>query len=692
MRRLFALVVAMAAGPAAAQAPFTYQTPKWWYSSGDFNGDGQHDLVLLDRATGSILLGLQIGAAGFGWMPPEASGFAAPSALCVGHFDNTACDQIAVTAPAENRVSVFSVNIPSLTLGIRHVDPGGPAPSCIVPLDADGGGATDLFISGDSGGSGDHFYREVLAGLDAGQASLWHHPTAHATYHAWPLVRKQGTSAALAAYQEADFTVQGVGTADLTDSSPVDGVVATPDSLMAYGVFDGGTLAQVLLYQPGDATVLAAKVTEPAPGSFAWGPSATLNFPRAVQLIVTVPTATGARLGVIFADASAAVFDFDGTTLTLRAELTGSGFDLLAAVGNDAVLTARGGRWETWDSSASNGPLHPVASGDLPLPSSASRVSNIVFATAEPFVDPAAQPVFFGHVRDWTTAATGAGSQWSVTALSQGTAGLDNPLTADYQPSPGAARALVNQYRPDVSIRTMNPAAGPDPGDVIISPQAGIYPPLRPAIPGRGSAAGDPGDKFLVTFTTTRSHGFVFYRLAGGSAWQNYNPAAPPALTADATVEAFALHGNSRTPTRKATYAFANSAALAVAGNLDANANGLPDQWEKAFNITDPNGDADGDGSSNLTEFTNGTDPRDPTSGAAAAPVLGWHIVDQGGGKALRLEWAPATSSAILEASDNLRDWAPVTTGIGSDATSRFYEVPLTPPAKPCNFYRLRQP
>lgn len=380
MKRLLALVMAVAAWPAAAQSPFTYQTPKWLYSIADFNTDSQHDIVLLDRATGAIVTGFQIGAAGIGWMLPEASGFAAPSDLCVGRFDNTGCDQFAVTGPAENRVSIFSVNNPSLTLGIRHLAPGGPAPSCIATINGDGYGAADLFVAGDSGGGG-NFYQEVLAGTDVSPYSLWHNSAWNTTYHAWPIIRKQGTAPALAAYQEPDFTVQGVANYGFSDFSLVGGVPSTPESLMTYGCFDGGTLAQIILYQPGATTALATKVTEPAPDAFAWDVPATLTFPRAVQLIVTVPAASISRLAVIFVDGTAAIFDFDGTTLTLRANLTGNGFDFLAPLGNDSILTGSGARWDKWDTSSSNGPLLPVISGALPMPSKASQVSNIVFVS-----------------------------------------------------------------------------------------------------------------------------------------------------------------------------------------------------------------------------------------------------------------------------------------------------------------------
>lgn len=42
---------------------------------------------------------------------------------------------------------------------------------------------------------------------------------------------------------------------------------------------------------------------------------------------------------------------------------------------------------------------------------------------------------------------------------------------------------------------------------------------------------------------------------------------------------------------------------------LDANADGLPDQWAALYGITNPTGDADGDGLLNLREFTNGANP-----------------------------------------------------------------------------------
>jgi hypothetical protein len=53
---------------------------------------------------------------------------------------------------------------------------------------------------------------------------------------------------------------------------------------------------------------------------------------------------------------------------------------------------------------------------------------------------------------------------------------------------------------------------------------------------------------------------------------------------------------------------------LTVSSPADADGNGLPDEWETAHGVSDPAGDADGDGLTNLQEYLANTDPNEAWS------------------------------------------------------------------------------
>ena len=436
----------------------------------------------------------------------------------------------------------------------------------------------------------------------------------------------------------------------------------------------------MILYVPGQALAHSAKVTEPTLGNFGWGAVAALNLPMPVALIVTIPHATGARLAVLYTDSTAATFDFDGAVLTPRSALPGNGHELLLAVADDALLSLRAGAWQRWNSLSTDAVLSPVKQGAMPVEPMASATSNIIFVSHEPFADPDAEPVFHGQVRDWTLAASGGGSSWSVTSLVYGFDGLGSPALVSYQPVPGAAHALPNQYRPDVSLRSLEPSVGPPVLDVVISPAGGTYPPPVPEAP------------FAVTFAATAAGAQIHFRTAATGAWLTYDDNAPPTLAADATVEAFATLGGVHSPTRGASYAFGAPTPLVAGPFLDEDGDGLPDQWEKAFDATDPLADADGDGVNNRNEFLNGTDPRDPSSYVIGPPVLYAFVTGSGANRVLRLEWPVGDTTSRLETGTDLAGWSTIATGITITATHYRYDVSLHEPAPPRRFFRLARP
>jgi hypothetical protein len=62
---------------------------------------------------------------------------------------------------------------------------------------------------------------------------------------------------------------------------------------------------------------------------------------------------------------------------------------------------------------------------------------------------------------------------------------------------------------------------------------------------------------------------------------------------------------------------------IAVKPPVDANGNGLADDWEAFYGVTNPNADADHDGQTNLQEYRAGTNPIDPNSWLRVSTIAG---------------------------------------------------------------------
>ncbi|MBI3853461.1 MAG: PD40 domain-containing protein [Verrucomicrobia bacterium] len=108
---------------APALAAIVYETPAEFLTSGDFNGDGLPDVLVLDKAIGNARVGYQDNAGVLTWSAPLVSGVENASGCGIGRLLQSGRDAFAVTAPDFNRIALMDVSnsVPVIIL------PGDPA-------------------------------------------------------------------------------------------------------------------------------------------------------------------------------------------------------------------------------------------------------------------------------------------------------------------------------------------------------------------------------------------------------------------------------------------------------------------------------------------------------------------------------------------------------------------------------------
>lgn len=674
---LVSLVLTAGAG---AQLSFTYETDSVLLSSGDFGTpDARRDVVLVDRATGNMLIGKQNATGQIDWTTPEPTGITDVTGLAVEKFNGTTSDVAAVTAPAANRITLASLPGGVTQLNFRHLFPTNPGVRSLAPFDANADGTSDLLAVGNRGTGPSPYDYEMLTNVPTSATLLWQNNYALPTHRVYRVVQKTGTAPVVAEFYNTSFYLENITPTGITGARILGGVGVAANSLLTYGNFDGSAYAQVIIYTPGSTTAKAAKVTEPTAGNFGWAAATTLAFPLAVKQLVTIPTGTATvRLGVLYTDGTGAIFSFDGTTLTLRNTIVNANLEWLCPTENDILISKNNTGWFRYNTSSTNATLAPTQFGAMTDFGGKARVSNVVFFSNEPFVDPSATPLAQASVREWSTATSGSAFSWNVSAAPITAAGIGSSTTTAYTPAASSSFALANQYRANISFKNLEPAAGPRTVELAIDPASGNFP---------------VGETITVTVSPSSSGQAVFYRLNGGT-WLSYDAGDPPTVSAATTFDAYSSGSAGKSPTRSTSYTFTAKSPLTLGASTDADNDGMPDAWEKAFNLSSPTADADNDGFSNLDEYLANTDPRDASDFPQGILELRHSIVTNGGVRTLRLAWDIALGNAVLEASETLLpgSWQSISSGIVTEGSEKVHYSTLSAGSPMKRFFRLKNP
>jgi len=612
--QFFLFTLALLPLTALSAAPFVYESEREFYTTGDFDGDGREDFVIVDKASGDYRLGYQLTAGNHTWVKPRASGVENVTGFSVGHLLATNRDALAFTAPDANRVNILDASSATVAGLPVSAFPSSIGPNLVVAMDVGGAGNTplldDLLVATSFNGAPLPSQLGLMRNDGAPFTSLPGALSSAQLFTRGNRVVLQSGRAPMAGLIISNATDTFVAY-DLTGGALVQAAAVSGlpgGSASVFANFDGSTNSQFLFYAPGQSNLLLRPVQEVA-GTLQFGAGASFHLGLAISQVLTLPGAANTKLLILFGQGERArVYNFNGSAApALVQEFTAQSGELFTGAGvsggNNFVLYSgrNGSRTSTFFQAYNfNGSSYtPGASGSLPSLHPLTAPANVFLFAQEPFVAPSLNLLRSLNAGDWSAQMlTPLPTPGEVSVASEsflgGSQGLRNRTTTLIGAAPALAMfGLVNQYREQISLFNYGPANGDEIADVTISPAPGLY--------KKG---------VQIKFTAGNPAHQIFYRLNPSAPWTPYaNPLPTPFfLFKNTTVSYYAkpVGGDAKSRIKNAAYSFTLSP-----GQLDSDGDGVPDFVESA-NGLDPlrsGTDSDGDGYPDLDELLAGTNP-----------------------------------------------------------------------------------
>lgn len=566
--RLAGVAVLCSVAAAQSAAPFVYDTGSELLTSGDFNGDGRQDVLVVDKSTGNSRIGYLDVNNVLTWSAPLASGVENLSGAAVGRYYANNLDSLAATAPGLNRVNLVDLSNSNSAPTAVSVIPQGIGPHTLVTLPNPQALAvlpppTLLVGSSENGSPVEEIEQLQISatvatpGANFGETGSFDRgntlelPDATAPSFAVGLVRGIGIDR----FDLLQFT-NGPG-----------GILLSQTNLPAggdysFGFFNGEALPRFAFYQPGGSNLIFTALTTNS-GELDFDNNSTLSLTQAVEHVFYLPPASSGTFLLQFANGVQALRFSSGAPVL--GAFYGSGLSGTNNVFTGLVPLATG-QFVLLDAAAGSiASSHAQVIGFdgtnftqtktsyLPAISTRATRANIWLFQTEPFVND--NPGFIASLNlpDWSDTILGLAGTISATAETDSGAGtgltgiVTNTLGA---PPPGAAYALANQYQDAISIFSYAPPRAAEPVVVTISPSPGVY---------SGSVQ--------ISFSTLQASDQVFYRAGTGDVWHPY--ASAFTLTNTTAVQFYGTNSaGARSQLLTADYSIASTAFTAPAYDL----------------------------------------------------------------------------------------------------------------------------
>jgi len=597
---------------------FVYPTTGGFSATGDFDGNGQEDVILVDEATGLYRIGSTALGGAVTFADPRPSGMTGVSGLALGRMNGIASTSLAVTSPLQNRWHLLSPVTTGYTEPRVHTSATGVGTTLLGALDIPGTLLTaedDLALVSVLNGANLVELKQFR--LTAGSATLLNNGDVPdgAVRQGNPFAPAAG-SAQLFGYLQASGATESFRAWQLTGGNPNASLVAAalPAGSSWIAASLEGTNTDLVFYRTGSPSGSLRRIQ---PNGSGWLLAAEKPFtlPAAVEEIVPVNTPGGGRLLVRLADGSLTFYGYSaaggfsagvplpvsapGGVLAGMLPMSGNAFRLLyapAAGQSPTAMVPFSNSGAGWVQGAT---IALPALNSFDIYANLFILSGPLFRTANP------ELLRTYRSADWSTGITvPASAPYTVTgqtadfvSATQGI-GTSAPVNVGTL-NASAPAAAANQLNPQFSLFTFESTLGSLPDTVTVSPAPGGY-----------------DHAIQLTFSGIAGGSLAYYRTSSTAAFQAWSSASPPWLTSRATVEYYVISATNAAPVQRVIYTFTLPPA-----RQDQDGDGVPDFVEIAKGLKPAGGsDSDGDGFSDISELRAGTNPNLSTSKPTAQP------------------------------------------------------------------------
>jgi formylglycine-generating enzyme required for sulfatase activity len=365
-------------GCLAARA-YVHETKHEFLASGDFDGNGKADLVVLEKKTGKYRLGYQGSDGVYTWVTVRKAGLANITGVAVGRLLTTEWDALAVGSAELNQVNVLDAHNPAVAGKPVSAQPSALGPGAMTAIDIGGEGNTplhDLYVA-TIYNDPDPFVLSLLRAKNGDFEAMDDLPLKGELAQVTTIILKTG-GGPLVAFLQRGETGDIFGLESWASGKPV--AVASASGLptsAAYvlGRFSGRAEPDLLVYAAGGSDLELRTLSEVSEGRYGFSPPRKHSLPGPIQQAFALPTDKGAELLVIHGEGDkAAVYSLAGASPTavqqaipapLNEVLTG------AFVGTGGFMLLSGPAGKTWSSrfnqyKASGSAYAEAWAGDLP--------------------------------------------------------------------------------------------------------------------------------------------------------------------------------------------------------------------------------------------------------------------------------------------------------------------------------------